>query len=131
MRSSDLSLNGGYRVGKMGFSLGGFGRTGYNTPGRFANTQLTTAAGTGVPARTTQEASTHNNNLFGRYSFGWDYDLNAHNSLSASAQLGVRNFTAYQDGLLTQTYRGNALQNSSLRNVAVADHTNNLDLSLT
>ena len=131
LRSSDLSLSGGYRVGKMGFSLGGFGRAGYNTPGSFANTQLTTAPDTGRQSLTTQQAATHNNNLFGRYSFGWDYDLNQHNSLNASAQLGVRNFTAYQDGLLTQTYRSNALQSSSLRNVALADHTNNLDLSLT
>ncbi len=118
-------------MGKLGFSLGGFGRAGYNTPGSFTNTQLTTDPSTGVQALTTQQAATHNNSLFGRYNFGVDYDLDRHNSLAASAQLGVRNFTSYQDGLLTQTYRANALQNCSLRNVELADHTNNFDLSLT
>src|SRR6187549_1651190 len=41
-RGSNLGLNGSYRKEKMGFSLGGFGRTNYNTPGSFENSQLTT-----------------------------------------------------------------------------------------
>jgi outer membrane receptor protein involved in Fe transport len=130
LRSADLGLSGGYHVGKMGFSLGGFGRVGYNTPGTYRNTQLTTDPTTGSQSLTTQQAATHNNYQFGRYTFGWDYDLNKHNSLAASAQLGVRNFNANQDGLLTQTFRGTTLQNTSLRDVELTDQTNNLDLSL-
>ena len=30
LRGSNLGLNGNYRKGKMGFSLGGFGRAGYS-----------------------------------------------------------------------------------------------------
>jgi outer membrane receptor for ferrienterochelin and colicin len=130
LRGADLGLTGGYHAGKMGFSLGGFGRMGYNTPGTFRNTQLTTDPTTGSQSLTTQQAATHNNYQFGRYTFGWDYDINKHNSLAASAQLGVRNFNANQDGLLTQTFRAATLQNSSLRDVELTDQTNNLDLSL-
>src|SRR5882672_1362463 len=36
-RGSNLGLNGSYRKGKMGFSLGGHGRFGYNTPGSYSN----------------------------------------------------------------------------------------------
>src|SRR5688572_5849130 len=39
-RGSNLGLNGNYRTGKMGFSLGGWGRANYNIKGRFENSQL-------------------------------------------------------------------------------------------
>ena len=41
VRGSNLGLNGNYRTGKMGFSLGGFGRAMYNVNGSFENSQLT------------------------------------------------------------------------------------------
>ena len=41
LRGSNLGLNGNYRTKKMGFSLGGFGRTMYNVNGSFENSQLT------------------------------------------------------------------------------------------
>lgn len=40
-RGSNLGLNGNLRTGKMGFSLGGFGRSYYNTTGSFENEQRT------------------------------------------------------------------------------------------
>ncbi|WP_226172908.1 TonB-dependent receptor domain-containing protein [Hymenobacter lucidus] len=129
-RSADLGLNAGYRVGKMGFSLGGGGRAGYNTPGSFSNTQLTTDPLDGSQRLTTQQADTRRAQFGGRYNLGWDYDINKQSSLALGAQLGIRNGRNYQDGLLTQTYEGGALQASSLRNVQVTDKTNNLDLSL-
>ena len=42
LRGSNLGLNGNLRTGKMGFSLGGFGRAMYNVNGSFDNSQLTT-----------------------------------------------------------------------------------------
>ena len=45
LRGSNLGLNGSYRVGKMGFSLGGHGRGNYNTPGIYNNRQVTTNNG--------------------------------------------------------------------------------------
>jgi outer membrane receptor protein involved in Fe transport len=130
-RSGTLNLSGGYRTGKMGLALGGFGRAGYNTPGSFANEQLATNPATGLPARTTQGAATRQNQLFGRYTLGWDYDLNAHNSVAAAVAYGTRNATTYQDELATATTQlatGSAA--TSVRNVKTTDESGTVDASL-
>lgn len=130
-RSGTLNLNGGYRTGKMGFALGGFGRAGYNTPGRFNNAQQTTNPATGSKTQTTQAATTRQNQLFGRYTLGWDYDLNAHNSLAASFVYGTRNATTYQDALATGTTSlatGNTA--TSVRNVKTTDESGTIDASV-
>ncbi|UOQ67792.1 TonB-dependent receptor domain-containing protein [Hymenobacter volaticus] len=135
LRSADFGLNGSYRTGKMGFSLGGGGRAQYNTPGRFSNVQNTFDTDGTYLAQATQTAKTRNNNLFGRYSLGWDYDINKYNFLSASVQLGVRNGTNYQDNLLSESYRLDSLGNYPLsrrdvRNARTLDESNTLDLNL-
>lgn len=130
LRSANIGLQAGYRVGKMGFSLGGSQRWEYHTPGSFGNTQLTTDPNTGQQALTTQQAATHHRQVNGRYSFGWDFDLDAHNALAATAQLGLFTFDSYQDGLLTQTYQGGTLARRDLRDVRDLNKLNNLDVSL-
>lgn len=126
VRGSDLGLNGGYRTGKMGFSLGGFGRFGYNTPGSFSNFQTTNGT------LNTQTASTNDNFAFGRYNLGWDYDIDTLNSLSASVSYGLRNRKSYQDNLFTQTFNSaSVLQSLSLRDVNSVDNSGTLDASLT
>ncbi|WP_230471129.1 TonB-dependent receptor domain-containing protein [Hymenobacter jejuensis] len=137
-RGANLGLNGSYRVGKMAFSLGGFGRAGYNTPGSFSNDQRTYSilnndlSTRTLRTRTTQEADTRQNQVFGRYNFGWDYDINKYNSISASVQYGLRNSVNYQDNLLSNTYLQNETQaaSGSNRNVRTNDKSNNVDLSL-
>jgi len=131
-RSGTLNLNGGYRTGKMGFALGGFGRAGYNTPGSFTNEQLTTNPTTGAQTRTTQAADTRQNQLFGRYTLGWDYDLNKQNSLAASLTYGTRNATYYQDALATSTQLLTAAgpPTTSRRNVKTTDDSGTVDASL-
>jgi len=42
LRGSNLGLNGSARKGKFGFSIGGFGRSGYNILGEFENKQVVT-----------------------------------------------------------------------------------------
>jgi outer membrane receptor protein involved in Fe transport len=130
-RSATLNVNGGYRTGKMGFALGGFGRAGYNTPGSFAGGQLTTSPTTGQQTRTTQAADTRQNQLFGHYTLGWDYDLNARNSLAASLTYGTRNATTYQDALATSTTALATLRTAtSVRNVQTTDDSGTIDASL-
>ena len=137
-RGSSLGLRGGVRVGKMGFSLGGYGRARYNTPGSFTNNQATYTVADNdlstraLSTRTTQQADTRSNQAFGRYSLGWDYDLDKYNSLNASVQYGLRNSVNYQDGLQTFSYGGasGALLSSSLRDVQTNDKSNNVDVSL-
>ncbi len=127
-RGSNLGLRGSYRKGKMGFSLGGFGRYGYNVNGNFYNDQQT---GIGSSAtRTLQEAYNRNQFLFGHYNLGWDYDINEHNFLSASVQYGARNRNTYQDDLLTRTFENSVLTSSSLRNVHVKDLSGTVDVNL-
>ena len=124
LRGSNLGLNGNYRKGKMGFSLGGFGRAGYNVIGKFENNQL---IGT---INNIQSADTRRNDLFGRYQLGWDYEINKNNSLAASVRYGMRNGHNYQDDLLTQTYSNGILQSSSLKQVDVSDLSGTVDLNL-
>ncbi|MDB5267948.1 MAG: hypothetical protein JWP58_988 [Hymenobacter sp.] len=105
-RSSNLSLNGSLRTGKMGFSLGGFGRAQYNVPGEFSNTQVTRSIADGSATTTLQSANTRLQQIFGRYTLGWDYDIDKFNSLQASVAYGTRSGQNYQDGLLRTSYAG-------------------------
>lgn len=125
LRGSNLGLNGNYRRGKMGFSLGGFGRANYNIIGSFKNSQ-TTGEVTNI-----QRADTRNNGLFGNYNFGWDYDINEKNSLAASVRFGVRNNNSYQDDLTTERFESDILTQSTLANVESVNENNNIDASLT
>jgi hypothetical protein len=70
-RGSNLGLRGNYRTGKMGFSLGGFGRFGYNMPGKSENMQV----GKTEPFSVKQSSESHNKNAFGSYNLGWDYEI--------------------------------------------------------
>ncbi|RYY10414.1 MAG: TonB-dependent receptor, partial [Cytophagaceae bacterium] len=130
-RSGTLNLNGGYRTGKMGFALGGFGRAGYNTPGSFSNNQLTTSPATSVQTRTAQTADTRQTQLFGRYTLGWDYDLTKRDALAASLTYGTRNATFYQDALATRTTElATGRATTSARNVTTTDNSGTVDASL-
>lgn len=128
-RGSNLGLNGNYRRKNMGFSLGGFGRSSYNVDGKFSNSQKTISGAN--ESLTLQSADTRRNDLFGNVNFGWDWDINATNSLAASVRYGARNGYNYQDNLLSQNYQNNVLVTSSLRQVEVDDRSGNVDASLT
>ncbi len=133
IRGGNLSLNGNYRKGTMGFSLGGFGRANYNVNGRFDNTQITTLAD-GTKNTNVQGAETRNSGLFGNYQFGWDWDIDKSNSITASVKLGARNQYNYQDDLLTKIYRGSSQNDlpfsSSTRDVESIDNSNNVDANI-
>jgi outer membrane receptor for ferrienterochelin and colicin len=126
-RASNLSLNGSYRTGKMGFSLGGFGRAGYNIPGSFANRQVVKDGLGSVLSTTTQGADTRLNQAFGRSVLGWDYDLDKHNALTASLSYGARNSNNYQDRLTTLS---DSRQGNSVRDVNILDNSGTVDASL-
>jgi len=129
-RGSNLGLNGSYRKGKMGFTLGGFGRGEYNVQGNFENSQRTINTA-GNELLTIQSADTRRTGLRGRYSLGFDYDIDKKNSLTASVQFGVSNTNSYQDGLLARTSQNNLPLGTGLRDVNVKDLSNNVDVSLT
>ncbi|GAB2575977.1 TonB-dependent receptor [Spirosoma areae] len=129
-RGANLGLNGNYRSGKMGFSLGGFGRAEYNVRGAFRNDQ-TTLSSTGN-SRTIQTANTLSQRLFGNYQLGWDYDINKSTSLTASLRYGARNGTNSQNNLLTQTTSPTSyFPIINNRNVEVKDLSGTVDANLT
>jgi outer membrane receptor protein involved in Fe transport len=131
LRGSNLGLNGNYRKGKMGFSLGGFGRANYNVNGSFYNQQQTRVidpvTGEQLTSISTQQADTRNQGLFGHYNLGWDYDIDKKNSLAASVRFGVRNHKSYQDDL--QQFTEGTLRR--LQDIESKDESNNVDASLT
>jgi len=124
LRGSNLGLNGSYRKGKMGFSLGGFGRSTYNVNGKFTNSQLTNGTTLNL-----QEAITRNQNLFGNMQAGWDYDIDKNNSLTASVRYGARNADTFQDRLSTVT-TSPSFSSSSLKDVHTTDESGTVDASL-
>jgi outer membrane receptor protein involved in Fe transport len=133
IRGSNLGLNGNYRVGKMGFSLGGWGRANYNVNGSFENEQLTrnrATDGTVQEITNFQQADTRSQGMFGNYNLGWDYDIDKKNSLTASVRFGVRNNRNYQDNLSTQRYLDGVLTSSTLAENANKSAFNNVDASL-
>jgi hypothetical protein len=130
LRGSNLGLNGNLRMGKMGFSLGGFGRATYNVTGNYLNQQSTVNADETINLNR-QEASTRNQGLFGHYNLGWDYDINKKNSLVASVRFGTRNGRNFQDGMLTQSFNNGSLVSSSLQDIGVSDLSGNVDGALT
>jgi outer membrane receptor protein involved in Fe transport len=134
LRGSNLGLNGNYRKGKMGFSLGGFGRAGYNVRGSSENTQIRDTydyANTYLGSTTNiQSSNTLNQNMFGRYQFGWDYDINKNNMIAASVRYGVRNGRNFQNDLSTKTYDINDNLTETLKQIDVTDNSGTVDLNL-
>ncbi len=128
-RGSNLSLNGNYRKGKMGFSLGAFSRATYNVISDFANNQTTMSNGDTLVSM--QTAHLRSQGTTRQYTFGWDYDINKLNSLTASVRYGEQNQNNYQDQLYTLTSQDEIIQSLSIKNVKATNVGKNADASLT
>ena len=124
VRGSNLGLNGNLRVGKFGFTLGGFGRTFYNK----AKTELDqTTFASPFDIVTKQSSSAKDNGLFGRYNVGIDYEINKSSYLNGTVSLGTRNFKRSQDYTISIM---DSLTRSTNRFVNSEDLSNNMDVSL-
>lgn len=129
LRGSNLGLNGSARKGKFGFSLGGYGRAGYNILGRFENEQLLINP-SGTPTTISQSADTERENLMGRYNFGVDYSIDKFNFITGAVNFGLRNSNNYQNNFLSQTFANGILTRSALRQTDTKDRSNSIDVSL-
>ncbi|AUD00902.1 outer membrane beta-barrel protein [Spirosoma pollinicola] len=126
LRASNLGLNGSYRQGKLGITLGGFGRAMYNR----ASSTLDQTTMTGTTAlRTSQIGTAFDKPIFGQYTMGFDYDLAKNQSLSANIRYGSRNFIQQQTQL-TNTYANEALLSMTNRDVNRKDLSNSVDMNL-
>ncbi|AMQ56044.1 TonB-dependent receptor domain-containing protein [Algoriphagus sanaruensis] len=128
LRGSNFGLQGSARKGKFGFSLGGFGRAGYNILGRFENEQLFPLQSSITSIR--QSANTERRDMFGRYNFGVDYEINQYNFITGSVNFGFRNSNNEQTNFLTQTFAGDQLLSSLNRMTNTKDNSNSVDVSL-
>ncbi|PLK45843.1 TonB-dependent receptor domain-containing protein [Emticicia sp. TH156] len=128
-RGSLLSLNGSYRKGKGGVTLGGFGRGMYNTITKTSLDQTSIVNGVSTLTKQTGDGSSHG--LFGQYNLGFDYDLAKNQSLTAGVRYGVRNFSTQQD-LVTRLFRNGSLDAdaSSRRDVDADNLSGTVDMNI-
>ncbi|MDR7129195.1 outer membrane receptor protein involved in Fe transport [Algoriphagus sp. 4150] len=129
LRGSDLGLNASARKGKFGFTLGGFGRAGYNIKGGFDNSQLITDEN-GTQTTILQSADTKQSQLFGRYNFGVDYEIDQYNFLAGAVNFGIRNRSNFQSDFLEQKFIAGVLDSNVLRETDTKDNSNSIDVSL-
>ncbi|MDH5604106.1 MAG: TonB-dependent receptor, partial [Cyclobacteriaceae bacterium] len=128
-RSSMMHLNAGYRKRKMGYSLGGFGRAGYNIKGEYQNEQSVKDDLGSVISNTLQKAESSTNMMIGRYKFGWDYTPNKYNWLGSTVNFGLFNFKMAQFDRLSQKSIA-AMTESSVDDVTMDNLSNTVDASL-
>lgn len=126
-RGANLSLNGGYRQGKLGVTVGGFGRAMYNTPLQINLDQ--TSLANGVSTLTRQTSNGNTNGLNGQYNIGFDYDLAKNQSLTAGVKYGVRNQTVAQD-MKTQLFIDGMAGTAFNRDMDVKNLSNTIDMNL-
>ncbi|AWW00839.1 outer membrane beta-barrel family protein [Arcticibacterium luteifluviistationis] len=126
VRGSNLGLNGNLRIGKVGFSLGGFGRSFYN---KASNTlDQTTYVGDNI-FRTNQTGDSKDFGMFGRYNLGMDVELSKTEFLNASVSFGTRNFNKDQDILISSFSNSNLISEQN-RLVETINKSNNVDVNL-
>lgn len=128
-RGSNLGLQGSARKGKMGFSLGGFGRAGYNILGSFENQQITSLSD-GNTSKFVQSAKTERQEVFGRYNFGMDYEIDKFNFITGAVNFGIRNSENWQNEFQTQNFLNNILRAQQNRQINTLDNSNSVDVSL-
>lgn len=125
-RGSNLGLNGSYRQGKLGLTLGAFGRAMYNRSSSTLDQTTLTSAGT---QHTVQQASSNDHPLFGTYTLGGDYDLKPNESISAGVRFGTRNFVQQQNQV-TDMYLNNLYLSTTNRDVSSRNLSNSVDANL-
>ncbi|WP_341226012.1 outer membrane beta-barrel family protein [uncultured Arcticibacterium sp.] len=126
VRGSNLGLNGNLRIGKVGFSLGGFGRSFYN---KASNTlEQTTISGANTFG-TIQDGDSKDFGMFGRYNLGMDVELSKTEYLNASVSFGTRNFNQDQD-MIISSFNNGVLTSEQNRLVETVNKSNNVDVNL-
>lgn len=126
LRGSNLGLNGSYRRGRFGMTLGGFGRAFYNKA-EMDITQRTTV--NDITNLTKQFSEASDNGIFGRYNLGFDYDIDNTQFLSGGVRYGIRRFS--RDQLqTTELYRDDQLSGSNLRDINSLRYSGTVDINL-
>lgn len=132
-RGGNLGVNGNLKAGKLGFTLGGFGRANYN-PSRSEMTQVgLLPPGSDNTYVINQVSEGKNKMMFGRYTLGMDYDISTSKSISAGARYGLFSFGRNEDLHIdeyTKSFGQQILQNSSQMEVISKMPNNSWDFNL-
>ncbi len=126
-RGSMMGLRGNYRTGKMGFTLGGFGRAEYNVKTLSTLDQTSIVENNQILTRQTGDGT--NRGLMGRYNLGWDFDISKNQSISAGINYGVRNRTTQQD-YMTQIFTNGVGGTQANRDVTSKNNSGTIDMNL-
>ena len=127
-QGSNLRLNSGYRTGKLGLSLGGFGYAGYNIRGAIDNNQIATDAAGNELSRTNQYAETISSRVSGRYNFGWDYAFNKYHFIGGGVNYRIFDARNDQDDRLTEV-TSNTGTTSLVQDVFTVTNSNSVDVN--
>lgn len=127
-RGSNLSLNSGYRKGKLGLSLGGNGYAGYNILGSNDNLQIATDENGTELSRTNQFAETVSSRISGRYNFGWDYTFNKYHFIGGGVNYRIFDSRNDQDNRLTEVTDGSGTS-SVVEDVFTLTNSNSVDIN--
>ncbi|MDX1909802.1 MAG: TonB-dependent receptor [Bacteroidia bacterium] len=125
-RSANLGLNGSYRKGKFGATVGGWGRAFYNAA---ESNFEQTIADNAVLRLTRQTVDAFDRGAFGHYSFGMDYDISKNQFLTFSSRYGLRAFNRTQDQL-TELFQDGTAISAYTRDVDSRDNSGSIDLNL-
>lgn len=120
LRGSNLSLSGNLRVGKVGFSLGGYGRGFYNRAATELNQQI---IGLNSIIETRQTSEGRDFGMFGRYNLGMDIQLSDKEYITGGVSFGTRGFQRWQDLAIESLTTQN-------REVYTIDRSNNVDVNV-
>ena len=74
-----------------------------------------------------QSADTERRDLFGRYNFGVDYEIDKFNFITGAVNFGIRNSNNWQNDFLTQNFVGGNLIREALRETNSKDQSNSID----
>ncbi len=120
-------------MGKLGFTLGGWGRANFNPSETYFNQSSKGRTPLDTLFSTSQFGKGDDRMMFGRYTLGADYDIASNKHLSAGARFGGFSFNREQD-LSTESYRNvgssSQLVNSSKMNVLNKMPNTSMDFNL-
>lgn len=127
-RGSNLGINAGYRVGKLGLSLGGNGFAGYNILGSLQNQQIVRDEFGTELSSTNQFAETVSSRISGRYNFGWDYTFNKYHFIGGGVSYRIFDSRNEQDDRLTE-FTDSTGTTSLTQDVFTLSNSNSVDVN--
>ena len=127
LRGSNLGMNGSYRSGKFGLTMGGHGRAFYNK----AENSLTQNTLLNGITKTTKQYSpdARDNGLWGQYNIGMDYDIDKTQTITGNVRFGVRDFNREQRQT-TDLFNDNLKTLTTLKDINSRDASHNVDVNL-